>query len=311
MGDSGELQFDARLGRAWRDDHRFLLNVAFRVLGSISEAEDAVQEAFARLVEQNLDEIDDVRGWLTVVVSRVCFDRLRSADRQRRSATALDDLAPIPSRDMDPADRITLDDEVRLALHIVMTQLTPAERIAFVLHDVFSYSFDAVSEILGRSPAACRQLASRARRTINPGDAGRSSVEAADAHRVAEQLIVACSTGDFEGLLGLMDPDCSARVDIGVDVGEIVDLPGYGERRHRPPVVGREAIARIAMGFNGPGTSITLLSLPGIGNPTVVGLHDGRVVIFATLTVRDGRITHADAVLDPTKLADLNLVLDL
>src|SRR3954471_14349912 len=104
------LEFDARLGRIWKADHRYLLNVAFRVLGSISEAEDAVQEAFARLVEQNLDEIDDTRRWLTVVVSRVCFDRLRSADRQRRSATALDDLGPLRARDMDPADRITLDD---------------------------------------------------------------------------------------------------------------------------------------------------------------------------------------------------------
>ena len=114
-------------------------------------------------MEQHLDEIADMRGWLTVVVSRVCFDRLRSADRQRRSPTTLHDLDPLPAREMDPADRITLDDEVRLALHIVMTQLTPSERIAFVLHDVFSYSFDAISEILGRSPAARRQLASRAR----------------------------------------------------------------------------------------------------------------------------------------------------
>jgi RNA polymerase sigma-70 factor (ECF subfamily) len=138
------------------------------VLGSISEAEDTVQEAFARLVEQDLDEIDDVRGWLTVVVSRLCFDRLRSADRQRRSSTDLHALEPRPAQEMDPADRITLDDEVRLALHVVMTRLTPAERIAFVLHDVFSYSFDAISEIVGRSPAACRQLASRARRTISP-----------------------------------------------------------------------------------------------------------------------------------------------
>jgi RNA polymerase sigma-70 factor (ECF subfamily) len=304
------LEFDARLGRAWRDDHRFLLNVAFRVLGSISEAEDAVQEAFARLVDQNLDEIDDVRGWLTVVVSRLCFDRLRSADWKRRSGVALDDLEPLPAREMEPADRITLDDEVRLALHIVMTQLTPAERIAFVLHDVFSYSFDAISEILGRSPGACRQLASRARRTINPTDADRSSVEAAEAQRVAEQLIAACSTGDFEGLLALMDPDCSSRVDVGVAVGDVVDLPGYGERRHGPAITGREAIARIAMRYNGPDSSITLLSLPGVGKPTIVGLHAGRVVSFVTLSVRDGRVTHADAVFDPEKLADLNLVLD-
>jgi RNA polymerase sigma-70 factor, ECF subfamily len=151
MDDAREV--DPRLGRALRDDHRYLLNVAFRVLGSVSEAEDAVQEAFARLVDRGVDGIDDVRGWLTVVVSRLCFDRLRSADRKQRSSSALHTLEPPPARDMDPADRITLDDEVRLALQIVMTQLTPAERIAFVLHDVFSYSFDAISEILGRSPA--------------------------------------------------------------------------------------------------------------------------------------------------------------
>lgn len=310
MGEPRELEFDARLGRAWRDDHRYLLNVAFRILVSISEAEDAVQEAFARLVDQNLDAIDDVRGWLTVVVSRLCFDRLRSADRQRRSSTALDDLDPIPARDMDPADRITLDDEVRLALHVVMTQLTPAERIAFVLHDVFSYSFDAISDILGRSPAACRQLASRARRTINPMDAVPSSADATEAHRVAEQFITACSTGDFDGMLALMDPDCSSTIDIGVAVGEVVDLPGYGQRRHRPPVADREGMARIALGYNGPDSGVTLLSLPVVGKPTVVGLKEGRVVIFTTLTVRDGRLVHADTVLDPEKLAELNLVLD-
>jgi RNA polymerase sigma-70 factor (ECF subfamily) len=308
MDDAREV--DPRLGRALRDDHRHLLNVAFRVLGSLSEAEDAVQEAFARLVDQDLDEIDDLRGWLTVVVSRLCLDRLRSADRQRRSSRALHTLEPVQAHEMDPADRITLDDEVRLALHIVMTQLTPAERVAFVLHDVFSYSFDAVSEIVGRSPAACRQLASRARRTINPTEPGRFTVEPAGAHRVAEQFITACSTGDFEGMLALMDPDCTGHTDIGVAVGELIDLPGYGERRHGPPPLGREAIARMALRLNGPGTSITLLSLPGIGKPTAVGVHDGRVVVFVTLTVRDGRITHADAVLDPDKLADLNLVVD-
>jgi RNA polymerase sigma-70 factor, ECF subfamily len=310
MRDPRDLEFDARLGRAWHDDHRYLLNVAFRVLGSITDAEDAVQEAFARLVDQDLDEIDDVRGWLTVVVSRLCFDRLRSADRQRRSTALPDDLAPHPAPDMDPADRITLDDEVRLALHIVMTQLTPAERIAFVLHDVFSYTFDAISEILGRSPAACRQLASRARRTINPTDAGTVNADTADAHRVAEQFITACSTGDFEAMVALMDPDCSSRLDTGVAVGESVDLPGYGQRRHGPPVHGRDAIARIALRYNGPGSSITLLSLPGIGPPTAIGIHDRRVVSFVTLTVHRGRITHADAVLDPDKLADLDLILD-
>src|SRR5262249_46291738 len=113
MGESDEFEFDARLGRAWSDDHRYLLNIAFRILGSVSEAEDAVQEACARLVDQNLDEIDELRAWLTVVVSRICFDRLRSAERQRRRASPLAELERLPAREMDPADRVTLDDEVR------------------------------------------------------------------------------------------------------------------------------------------------------------------------------------------------------
>ena len=304
------LEFDARIADAWRDHHRDLLSVAFRVLGSVAEAEDAVQEGFTRLVRQDLDDIDDVRAWLTVVVTRLCFDRLRSADVQRRNPADPPVLEARPSRELDPADRITLDDEVRMALHVVMTQLTPAERIAFVLHDVFSYSFDAISEIVGRSPSACRQLASRARRTINPSDVDRSPGEAADAHRVAEQFITACSTGDLDGMIALMDPDCTSHVDIGVEVGETIVLPGYGERRHHAPVTGREAIARRALRFNGPGSSITLLAVPGVGKPTVVGVHDGRVVSFITLTVRGGLIQHAHAVLDPAKLADLNLVLD-
>jgi RNA polymerase sigma-70 factor, ECF subfamily len=309
MGDIDEFEFDSRLGRAWRDDHRYLLNVAFRVLGSISEAEDAVQEAFARLVDRDLDEIDDVRGWLTVVVTRLCFDQLRSADRQRRSSTPLHDVDPAPTRSMDPADRITLDDEVRLALHIVMAQLTPAERIAFVLHDVFSYSFNAISEVLGRSPAACRQLASRARRTVDPTDAGRFSVEAAEAHRVAERFIAACSTGDLDGMLAVMHPDCSGHVDTGAEVGALVDLPRFGPVGQGPTVLGREAVASLTLRYNGPGTSITLLSVPSLRRPTAIGLHEGRVVVHFTMTVEDGLITRGDVVLDPDKLADLNLVL--
>jgi RNA polymerase sigma-70 factor (ECF subfamily) len=302
-------EVESRLGRALRDDHRYLLNVAFRVLGSVSEAEDAVQEGFARLVETDLVEIDDVRGWLTVVVTRLCLDRLRSADRQRRSPSGLEALDRPATGTVDPSDRITLDDEVRLALQIVMTQLTPAERVAFVLHDVFSYSFEAVGEILGRTPAACRQLASRARRTITPRARGTSPGQAADASRVAEQFITTCSTGDFDGMLALMAPDCVSSVDTGVTVGEMMDLPGYGKRRHAPPT-DREGVVRIALRYNGPGSSVVLLAVPGIGRPAVVGVKDGRVVLLMTFTTRDGLITSTHAVLDPRKLADLALVLD-
>lgn len=310
MRDTEELGFDARLGRAWRDDHRYLLNLGFRVLGSVSEAEDVVQEAFARLVDRDLDEIDDVRGWLAVVVTRLCLDQLRSADRQRRVPVGPQTHEHTPAHDMDPADRITLDDEVRLALDIVMDRLTPAERIAFVLHDVFNYPFDAISEILGRSSAACRQLASRARRTIDPYEPNRVGSQTDDAHRVAEQFIAACSTGDFDGMIALMHPGCSSHVDTGAGIGDIVELPRLGTVTQGPTVVGREAVARLTLGYNGPGTSITLLSVPSLRRPAGIGLHEGRVVVHFTMTVEDGLITRGDVVLDPGKLADLNLLLD-
>lgn len=308
-------EIDARLDQAWRDHHRHLLSLAFRVLGNISEAEDAVQEAFARLLDRDLDEIDDVGGWLAVVVSRLCFDRLRSAHWQRRTSTPVQDERH-PATDMDPADRITLDDEVRFALHVVMAQLTPAERTAFVLHDVFSYSFEAISQIVGRTPAACRQLASRARRTLAAdGGATRLTVEAPEQHRVAEQFIAACSTGDFEGMLVLLDPDVTSDVDTGGELGEVVDLPRLGIVRQGPPIVGREAVARLVMRYNGPGSSTTLLSLPTSasptgGTPTIIALWKGRVVAYVTLIVRDGRISQGHVVLDPAKLADLNVVLN-
>jgi RNA polymerase sigma-70 factor, ECF subfamily len=306
---SASTEFDVRLGQAWRDHHRHLLSLAFRVLGNTSEAEDAVGEAFARLLDRDLDEIDDVGGWLAVVVSRLCFDQLRSAHRQRRTPTALQDDRH-PAADMDPADRITLDDEVRLALHVVMAQLTPAERTAFVLHDVFGYSFDAISQIVGRTPAACRQLASRARRTVDAGGGGRFTVEAAEEHRVAEQFIAACSTGDFEGMLALLDPDVVSDVDVGVALGEVTELPRIGTVRQGPPIVGREAVARLVLRNYGPGTSTTLLSLPTTGKPTIIALWEGQVVAYVTATVHAGRITHAHVVLDPTKLTDLNTTLN-
>jgi RNA polymerase sigma-70 factor, ECF subfamily len=310
MRDSEQLELDSRLGGAWRDDHRYLLNLGFRVLGSISEAEDVVQEAFARLVDQDLDEIDDVRGWLAVVVTRLCLDQLRSADRRRRAPAGPHKREHAPAHGMDPADRITLDDEVRLALHIVMDRLTPAERIAFVLHDVFAYPFDAISEILGRSPAACRQLASRARRTVDPYEPNRVGSETDDADRVAEKFIAACSTGDLDGMIALMHPDCSSHVDTGAEIGDLVELPRLGTVGQGPTVVGRDAVARLALRHNGPGTSTTLLSVPSLRTPTAIGLHEGRVVVHFTMTVVDRLITRGDVVLDPAKLTHLNLLLD-
>jgi RNA polymerase sigma-70 factor (ECF subfamily) len=298
----GFREIDVRLGRAWRDHHRHLLDVAFRVLGSISEAEDVVQEAYARLLKANLDEIDDVKGWLVVVVSRLSFDQLRSARWRRQSATAAppeDRPTQQASLPTDPADRVTLDDEVRMALHVILARLTPAERTAYVLHDVFKYSFDDIAGIVGRSPAACRQLAARARQRIHADSgAARFTVESNDQPRVTEAFIAASATGDLDGLLTILDPDVAGQADLGGTVGLL------------PPLVGRDVVARGILRYLGPDSSTTLLSLPVGEEPTVIALRDGRVFGTFTLTLRAGRVHHIHGVIDPAKLADLNVILD-
>jgi RNA polymerase sigma-70 factor (ECF subfamily) len=298
----GSREIDVRLGRAWRDHHRFLLDVAFRVLGSISEAEDVVQEAYARLVKADLDEIDDVKGWLVVVVSRLSFDQLRSARWRRQSPAAAPPEgrpAAQPGLPTDPADRVTLDDEVRIALHVILARLTPAERTAYVLHDVFKYSFDDIAGIVGRSPAACRQLAARARHRIQADSgAARFTVESDDQRRVTEAFIAASATGDLDGLLAVLDPDVAGQADLGGTVGLL------------PPLVGRDAVAQGILRYLGPHSSTTLLSLPVGEEATVIALRDGRVYGAFTLTLRAGRVHHIHGVIDPAKLADLNVILD-
>src|SRR3954468_15545430 len=159
---------DPRFDEVWREDRGRMLALARRTLGDAAEAEDVVQEAFGRLARVDLDELQDVRGWLAVVVRRLCLDRIRSAHFRRESVTlgSLPDgvISLPPELAADPADRITLDDQVQLALAVVLGRLSPAERTAFVLHDIFGFPYAAVGEIVGRSTTACRQLASRARR---------------------------------------------------------------------------------------------------------------------------------------------------
>jgi len=293
--DAETRDVDVELGRAWRDHRRHVLDIAFRMLGSLSEAEDAVQEAFARLVVADVDQIDDVGGWLVVVVSRLALGKLR--DRRRHPSSPDDSLGDRASATaVDPADRVTLDDDVRIALHLVLARLSPAERTAFVLHDIFRYPFDAIAEIVGRSPAACRQLASRARRTISAdvGAPSRFHVDSAEERDVTEQFIAACATGDLERLLTLLDPDVAGLADLGGRAGVVTN-------------VGREAVARMAMRFLGPDSGTTLLSLP----EGVVALKGGQAFALLTVTVDHGRIEHIDGVVDPAKIAPIAAALGL
>ncbi len=296
-------EIDARLGRAWREHRRYVLDIALRMLGDLGDAEDVVQEAYTRLLRTDIDEIDDVRAWLVTVVSRLCLDQLRSARRQRQDP--LDEPAQRPSPGVhglgtpsagavDPADRVTLDDSVRLALQVMLVRLSPAERTAFVLHDVFQLSFDDVAGIVGRSPAACRQLASRARRHIrSDANPARFAVESAEQRQVTERFIAAVSTGDLDALLTVLDPDVAGQADIGGALGLL------------RPVVGRDRVARGTLVFLGPDSDTTLLSLPTPRQPSILALRDGRAVILVTLTIRDGVVEHLHALADPVKLAPI------
>jgi RNA polymerase sigma-70 factor, ECF subfamily len=316
---TSDAELEGRLGQAWRDHRRYVLDIALRMLGDLGDAEDVVQEAFTRLFRADIDDIDDVRAWLVTVVSRLCLDQLRSARRTRQApldtGTGLEPTptAPAPAGfggpppagaaaplgpGVDPADRVTLDDTVRLALQVMLQRLSPAERTAFVLHDVFQVSFDDVAGIVGRSPAACRQLASRARRQVSSVDnPARFSVESSEQRAVTERFIAACTTGDLDGLLAVLDPD--------------VDGVGDNAGRGGPvrPIVGRDAVARGAMRYIGPESGTALVSVPTPGDPSVLAVRGGEVLAIVTLTVRDGRVAHIDAVADPERLAPVTAAL--
>jgi RNA polymerase sigma-70 factor (ECF subfamily) len=278
------------LDDAWREHRPYLLDVAYRMLGSITDAEDIAQEAFVRLMRADADDIDDLRGWLIVVVSRLCLDQLRSA-RSRRELPATDrDVLDRPGRQVDgadPADRVTLDDSVQAAMRVVLERLSPAERTAFVLHDVFGFSFDVVGSIVGRSPTACRQLASRARRRIrDDAGASRFDVDLAGQRLVAERFIAACAGGDVERLMHLLDPDV---------VGDAELLP-LGTRVR--PFVGRNDVASNVLRFLGPESGVTLVSQTVDGRPGVLGFVGGELAGVFVLTPRDGSIVHIHGIID-------------
>jgi len=293
-----QAQADARLADAWRDHRRRLLDIAYRMLGSISDAEDVVQEAYARLLRSDLDGIDDVLGWLITVTGRLCLDHLRSADVRRRTYVGPwlpEPLVELPASGLDPADRVTLDDSVRMALLVVLEQLSPAERTAFVLHDVFQVPFEEVGVIVGRSAAACRQLAARARRRVQSEAApARFHVDASESRRVAERFAAVCASGDFDALLDVLDPDVVGEFDSGGF------LPGAPQH----PIAGRaEVMAQMQRTFAHRRATFTVAQVNG--DPGVVVTLGGRIVSVVALQIREGRIHHMHGVGNPAKLAHL------
>ena len=288
----------AKIVQAYRDHRPYLIDLAFRMLGDIGAAEDAVQDAFTRLLAADVGQITDERGWLIVVTSRLCLDRIRSARARRErphDSAGIEFVAPPAAGAVaDPADRVTLDDSVSLALLVVLQRLSPAERVVFVLHDIFGMPFPVVARTVGRTAPACRQLARRARQKIAEGQPGTGADVASAEHRlVTEKFIAACANGDLDGLLAVLAPDAWGDIDTG---------PGGA----REVVHGAAQIAANLLRFWGPAT---LVSQPLAGQPALLGFRDRDLAGVLVLGMRGEVVESVHVIADPRKLAALGLQL--
>jgi RNA polymerase sigma-70 factor (ECF subfamily) len=282
-----------------------LVNVAYRLLGSLAEAEDAVQEAFARwyaMSPQQQDAIESPGAWLTTVTGRICLNVLGSARVRRETYVGEWIPEPLPERaewstgllgaaTVDPADRITLDESLNLAFLVVLESMTPAERVAFILHDVFCHSFAEVAEIVGRTPGACRQLASSARRRIRAAEP--STTPAAQRADIVRDFKRAWEATDIEALIGLLDPDATAIADGGGLATTFLH-----------PIEGGEQIAHawVEIAHRRP-DNMTFLERTVNGQPGLVAQQDGVTVTVFAFDVAGDRIAHIWVVRNPEKLS--------
>jgi RNA polymerase sigma factor (sigma-70 family) len=271
--------------------------VAYRMLGSFSDADDAVQEAWLRLSRSDAAAIENLGGWLTTVVARISLNMLKARKSRREEPVGVHVPDPVvsPEDGLDPEQEALLADSVGLALLVVLETLEPAERLAFVLHDMFAVPFDEIAPIVGRSPAAARQLASRARRRIQSA-APVPDADLAIQREVVEAFLAAAREGDFDALVAVLDPDVVLRADAGA-------LPVGGE------VHGAEAVARGTLAFS----RLNLYVRPALINGAVglVSTRGGKPFSVVGFTVRGGKITELDILADPERLRQLDLsVLD-
>ncbi|CAM5552523.1 hypothetical protein SNARM312S_00717 [Streptomyces narbonensis] len=294
VGD-GRGRSKEELARRFEADRGHLRAVAYRMLGSLSEAEDAVQEAWFKLSRADVSAVENLSGWLTTVVGRVCLDMLRS--RGSRREDPLEYFVPDPVVTVldatNPEHTAELTESVGLALLVVLETLSPAERLAFVLHDMFAVSFDEIARIVDRTPAATRQLASRARRRVQdatpaPGPDARRQREIADA------FLAAANGGDFEGLLAVLDPDVVLRADGGRVLAAASKV-----------VRGAEAVISQALMY----AKFKQAALPVVvnGSPAFVAVVDGRPTVLMSFTIAGDRIVGLQILADPERLAALDL----
>jgi RNA polymerase sigma-70 factor (ECF subfamily) len=269
-----------------------LKGVAYRMLGSSSEAEDAVQEAWINVSRAGAGGVDNIGGWLTTVVARVCLDMLRSRKARREDLTAepAPEAAPVGPAAIDPEEEALLADSVGLALLVVLEALAPPERIAFVLHDLFSVPFEDIAGIVGRSPDAARQLASRARRRVQ-GAAAVPDDELGRQREVVAAFLAAMRGGDFEGIVAVLDPDVVARADV----------PGGPPREIR----GARTWARGAVVFQQYARSVVPMLIDGAAG--IVFAPGGRLTRALRLQFAGGKIAAVEVIADPERLAQLEL----
>jgi RNA polymerase sigma factor (sigma-70 family) len=272
-----------------------LRGIAYRMLGSLPEADDAVQEAWIRLSRTDTSEVDNLRAWLTTVVGRVCLNMLRARKTRREASleTHMPDPIVSPPDGIDPEQEALLGDSVGLAMLVVLDSLTPAERVAFVLHDVFAVPFDEIGPIVGRTPTAARQLASRARRRVQGAPVPDVDLDAQ--WEVVDAFLAAARAGDFERLLTLLDPEVVVRSDGGQARPELVSIAR-----------GARAVAEQSMSFRRFADTATRVLVNGTPGG-VAWAPDGSPFAVVAVTVRGERIVAIDVLADPERLAQLDL----
>jgi RNA polymerase sigma factor (sigma-70 family) len=299
QSEPGDGRLDPSLS-AIMSERRQLINLAYRLLGSLADAEDVVQETYARwyaMSQQQRKAIESPGGWLTTVASRICLDVLGSARARRESYVGEWIPEPLPDRrewvngrsggtTVDPADRVTLDESINMAFLVVLESMTPAQRVAFILHDVFGYSFAEVAKIVGRTPAACRQLAASARRRIRAKQA--PATPTAQRANIVRDFKQAWEAKDIGALIGLLDPNATA---IG-DGGGLVSAALH-------PIEGGEQIARLVVDVASRVPNLTLLERTVNGQPGLVAQQDGLTVMVMAFDMAGDRIKHIWAVRNP------------
>ncbi|MFD0169231.1 RNA polymerase sigma factor SigJ [Streptomyces decoyicus] len=289
------MQDHDRLANEFERFRPHLRAVAYRMLGSHAEAEDAVQETWIRLSRSNADEVETLPAWLTTVVSRICLNGLRSRAARPEDPIGVHLPDPLVGHDPShgPEEEALLSDSVSLALLIVLDTLTPAERVAFVLHDMFLLTFPEIATVIGRTTVATRQLASRARRRVQGAHKADSSSDFATQRMLVDAFFAAARNGDLDGLVAVLDPDVELRADGGLTLASATAT-----------IHGARLVAERAALFRQPGVTVTAVVVNG--TPGVLVDRDGVPVSVMGFVVRQGRIAQIQILLDPERLASID-----